>query len=510
MNFFNEMQKELNNAKSVTTNGAIAYKTAGQKLLDFNFSVSAMRNMIPMDIANQFMKVFFEDKKTAIEYLFYLGDIREGLGERRAFRASLHYIVHNQTNLAKAILPLVPYYNRWDSVLVFLDNEKTRKAAVKLIKKQLKEDKANMKEKKPISLCAKWMPSVNASSTETKRMAQLLCKELNWTERRYRKTLVKLRKYLDVVEVKMSSKKWNKINYEAVPSKANLIYSDAFLKNDKERRSQYLESLKKGTAKINAGTLNPHEICYRYRSRQGAFYYDNNKVEIDDTLEALWKALPNLSVDNTLIVRDGSGSMTCVSNFNGNGTTPLDVATALAIYMSEHNTGNWRDKYITFSSNPKIVDLSNCSNLRDKVLLSLREADCSNTNIYKTMMLILKTAQSNHMSQKDMPKMIVICSDMQFDGRYHNLNRSLFDEIAGEFKGAGYELPRICFWNLNARLSSTIPMQQNDLGLILVSGFSVQILKMFMSGEVDPYKVLLKTLHSKRYDKVREAIEGKV
>ena len=354
-----------------------------------------------------------------------------------------------------------------------------------------------MKEGKSISLCAKWMPSVNASSKITVDRAKTICRELGWTEKKYRKTLSKLRKYLDVVEVKMSAKKWDKINYETVPSKANLIYNSAFLRNDEDRRREYLASLEKGTAKINASTLNPHEICLKYRQ---------NRCRKDVTLEALWKALPDLSVENTLIVRDGSGSMTWGS-FAGSGT-PLDVATALAIYMSEHNTGDWKDKFITFSSNPKIVDLSNCDSLADKVDLSLRESDCSNTNIYKTMMLILRTAKRNHTSAEDMPKMIVICSDMQFDGRSHNLNKSLFDEIAQEFEDAGYKLPKICFWNLSGRLNGTIPMQQNDMGLILCSGFSVHILKMFMSNHVDPYKVLLETLNGERYAKVREAVEG--
>ena len=497
MSFFDEMQNELNTRKSVTTNGAIAYATAGKKLLDFNFGVSAMRNRFPEAIKEDFMKVFFEDKLTALEYLFYLGDVREGLGERKAFRAGLSYLAEKQPKIAKAIIDLIPFYNRWDSVMVMLDDERMRGKAIALIKAQLKEDKANMKEGKSISLCAKWMPSVNASSKITVGRAKTICRELGWTEKKYRKTLSKLRKYLDVVEVKMSAKKWDKINYETVPSKANLIYNSAFLRNDEDRRREYLASLEKGTAKINASTLNPHEICLKYRQ---------NRCRKDATLEALWKALPDLSVENTLIVRDGSGSMTWGS-FAGSGT-PLDVATALAIYMSEHNTGDWKDKFITFSSNPKIVDLSNCDSLADKVDLSLRESDCSNTNIYKTMMLILKTAKRNHTSAEDMPKMIVICSDMQFDGRSHNLNKSLFDEIAQEFEDAGYKLPKICFWNLSGRLNGTIPMQQNDMGLILCSGFSVQILKMFMSNQVDPYKVLLETLNGERYAKVREAVEG--
>ena len=499
MSFFDAMQTELNKKKTLTTNGAIAYATSGKNLLDFNFGVSSMRNMPVKEIINNYMKAFFEDKKTAIEYLFYLGDIREGLGERKAFRSGLNFLIESNPKIAKAIMKLIPYYNRWDSVLCMLDDEETRNDAIRLIKAQLKEDKSNMKAGKPISLCAKWMPSVNASSKITRYRARLICKEFGWTEKKYRKVLSKLRKYLDVVEVKMSAKKWSDINYESVPSKANLNYNDAFLRNDEERRREYLMSLEKGKTKINASTLNPHEICTKYRFKG---------CRKDATLEALWKALPDLSVDNVLVVRDGSGSMTW-----GNGitnSTPLDVATALSIYMSEHNNGGWQDKYITFSANPKIVDLTHCDSLAEKIRLSLHEADCSNTDIYKTMMLVLNTAKKNDMTQEDMPKMIVICSDMQFDGRANNLNRSLFDKISKEYEDAGYKLPRICFWNLSGHLNGTIPMQQNDLGLILCSGFSVQILKMFMSNQIDPYKVLLDTLHSERYDNVREAIEGLV
>lgn len=495
MSFFDAMQNELNTRKSVTTNGAIAYETSGKKLLDFNFGVSSMRNMAKDRIEDLYMKVFLDDKKTALEYLFYLGDIREGLGERKAFRAGLDYLIKDKTKLAKAVMDLIPYYNRWDTVLEYVDDPDTRDDAIKLIKAQLKEDKKNAKEGKSISLCAKWMPSINASSKITVARAKTLCKGFGWTERKYRKTLAKLRKYLDVVEVKMSAKEWKEINYEAVPSKANLNYNSAFLRNDEERRRAYLASLEKGEAKINASTLNPHEICTKYRQKS---------CHKDATLEALWKALPDLSVENTLIVRDGSGSMTWGAGVSN--STPLDVATALAIYMSEHNTGEWKDKFITFSRDPRIVDLSKCDSLSDKIKLSLKEAECSNTDIYKTMKLILNTARQNHMEQEQMPKMVVICSDMQFDGRSFNMNESLFDSIAREYEQYGYKLPRICFWNLSGRMNSTIPMQQNELGLILCSGFSVQILKMFMSNQVDPYKVLLDTLHSERYDKVREVI----
>lgn len=498
MSFYNMMKSELDTRKSVTTNGAIAYETSGKNLLDFNFAVSAMRNRSEKIISDNYEKVFYEDRLTAVKYLFYLGDIRGGLGERKAFRAGLDFLAETEPEVAKRVMDLIPFYNRWDSVLTLVENENTRNDAITFLKAQLKVDKDLMKEGKPVSLCAKWMPSVNASSKETRRKAELIRNAFGWTQRKYRRRLSKLRKYIDIVEAKMSGNRWDEIDYEKVPSKANLIYNKAFLRHDKERREEYLSKLLKGEAKINAGTLNPHEICVKYRY---------NACTKDNTLEALWNALPDLSVENTLVVRDGSGSMTW-RRLTGSVATPLDVATALAIYMSEHNTGEWKDKFITFSSRPKIVDLSNCNSLAQKVRYSLNEADCSNTDIYETMMLILKTAKNNHVSVEDMPKMVVICSDMQFDGHDHHLDKSLFDEIADEYEEAGYKLPKICFWNLSAVIDNTIPMQQNELGLILCSGFTVNILKMFMSNQVDPYKVLLETLNSERYASVEEAVKG--
>lgn len=493
--FFNSMRDLLNEEKTFTTNGAVAYRTAGKQILDFNFCVSALRNSPEYEIEDKYAKVFYEDRLTAIKYLFYVGDVRGGLGERRTFKTGLKWQAETHPEIAKAVLPLVAEYTRWDNLWCLLDTD-LEYDVIDLVKKQLNEDAKNMMEGKPISLLAKWMPSIYASSSETRRLAKIFRKGLGMTSEQYRKMLSKLRKYLDVVEVKMSAKEWDKIKYESVPSKANLNYNSAFLRNDEERRRAYLAALSKGEAKINASTLQPHEITYKYRRSRG----------VDETMEALWKALPSLSIENTLVVRDGSGSMTWTRCGNS-GATPLDVATALAIYMSEHNSGGWKDKFVTFSSSPKIVDLSKCKTLREKVDLSLRESDCSNTNIYATMKLILNTAVRNNMTQEDMPKTIVICSDMQFDGRSHGLNKSLFDSIAEEYKSYGYLLPKICFWNLSGSVNNTVPMQQNDLGLILCSSFSVQILKMFMSGQTDPYEILLEELNSERYQPVEDAVK---
>lgn len=499
MDFLELLEQQNSKRMSVTQNGALAYASSGSHLLDFHYEMSAFRDMDTAEFFKWFARAYNEDPMLAIKEAFYAGDIRLGLGERRTFRRCMQYICTWHPEIAKAIIHLVPEYNRWDSVLTFYRVEKTRSAAVELIKNQLKEDVENANNGRPISLCAKWLPSVNASSFKTVVLAKELADDLGMTERRYRKLLSKLRSYLNIVEKKMSAKEWGEINYEAVPSRANLLYSEAFYRNDTERRSEYLEDLAKGKKKINSGVLFPHEIVGK--TLGATFRKDDKALKL---YESMWKALPDNGISNTLVVRDGSGSMTV--KYGSSNTTPLDVASALAIYLSEHNSGIWKDSFITFSRFPEIVDMHNCKSLAEKVRLVYGYDDCSNTDIYATMKLILITAMTYDIPESDMPKMILILSDMQFDAHSHNFGGSLFDGIKREFEEAGYELPTICFWNLATEAYKTIPMQSN---VVLCSGFSPNIVNMIMSGDFkDPYALLVEALNSDRYKPVEDAVKG--
>lgn len=501
MDFMTALKNQNNQRKTLTENGAVAYTTSGKEVLDFNFQLGALRTAPVEKVMEEFQKVFYEDPMVAVKDLFYLGDIREGAGERNVFRSGLIWLANNKPEICKAIIPLVGEYNRFDSLLPLLDTA-VRPAVSQYMKTALEDDIKFSEAGRPISLLAKWLPSINASSPKTKRYAKMLCQDWDLTERAYRKTLARLRSYSNVVEVKMSSKHWGDINYEQVPSKANLIYNNAFLRNDEERRREYLANLNKGVTKINAGVLQPHEIVSNY---VGSSWWRTEIKPYDETIEQLWKNLPNMTIENTLVIRDGSGSMQ--SPISGR-TTCLDVATALTVYMAERNTGGWKNKFITFSARPSVIDITSCKTLRDKLNYIYKLDDCSNTDIYRTMMLILETAVVNKMTQDDMPGMVVICSDMQFDGRRFNFSKSLFEDIIDQYEAAGYKMPKICFWNINDRGSKTVPLQQNDLGLILCSGFSVQIMKMFMSNKLDPYEILLEQLDGKRYDAVEEAVRN--
>lgn len=503
-NFMSAVKETMDNKYnvSVTENGAVGYRTTGKELLDLNFAVASLRGAAPQDIAKRFTRAFYEDKITAMKWLFFARDVRGGLGERKLFRAILADMAKNAPEYIVPLIGLIPDYGRYDDLWCLLDTS-LRDKVLMFVCSQLMDDRKNAKEGKSISLLAKWMPSRNASSPETKRYAKIIYEGIGISEREYRKMLSGLRRHLKVVERQMSAKEWGAINYETVPSRANLIYNDAFLRNDEERRRAFLASLEKGEAKINASVLFPHEILNKYRSVSG----------VDATLEALWSNLPDTvnGCGNTIVVSDESASMTWVT-LPGSTARPLEVAEALAIYFAERSAGQFKDNFITFSEQPRLVDLSNGKNLRDKMGILRSGRVGANTNIEAVFNLILDTAISKHMTQDELPANILIISDMEFDGCITGGVQSrptarLFEVMAQRYEAAGYKLPRMIFWNVASR-SGTIPIKENDLGVALVSGFSPNIAKMVMSGKLDPYECLLETLNTERYDPIAKALEG--
>lgn len=492
MAFINALKNELNNEKCLTTNGAVGYATSGKKLLDLNFSVSSLRKQPEREIINKFMDAYYENPVLAMRWLFYARDCRQGIGERRLFRVAMTYLATLKPDMVRSVLHLISDYGRWDDLLCLLDTP-VKDSVLEIIKKQFNEDVAKMEGRENCSLAFKWAPSENCSSNTTKRYATIIRKYLGLTSKQYRQMLSKMRKYIDVVERKMSAKQWNEINYEAVPSRANLIYNNAFLRNDEERRRAYLGALSKGEAKINASVLFPDDIVHRYAECWGT-----HVKKYDETIEGLWKALPILTSKNTLVVRDGSGSMY---------GKPMDVSTAMAIYMAERSTGEFHNQFITFGAKPKLISLDGMDTLREKLVKTYQETDCSNTNIKAVFDLILRTAINSKMSQEDMPKNVVVISDLQFDGQAFNFTQPLFEAIAQEYSTYGYQLPRLIFWNVNEYYSNVVPIQQNELGVVLISGYSQNLVKMVMSGETDPYECLVKALQDDRYKPIEEALK---
>lgn len=505
MNFMNEMNKTQDMRTMVyTENGALGYKTTGKYLLDLNFSVSSLRSMTASQVYEKFEKAFNEDPKMAMRWLFFARDVRGGLGERRLFRICMMNLVVKNTKMVDSLVSLIPEYGRWDDLwsLIGIDSSVDR-AIFSYVSQQIRKDIDNCKSHKPISLLAKWLPSVNTSSEETRKLAKRFVREFGMTERHYRKMLSEMRSYLSVLEQKMSSREWSEIDYNTVPSKANLLYKDAFMRHDRSRREEYLESLKKGSGKINAATLYPHDVVHKCRQ------------QYDETVEQLWKNLPDFVKGNgsTMVVADGSGSMMC--NIGNTNVTAWEVAHALAIYFAERSSGVFHNRYITFSSKPQFVNLNGFT-LSQNLGIARKHSEVSNTNIEAVFDLILDTACRTNARQEDIPENILIISDMEFDnathGYYYNFtspSAALFDIIRQNWERAGYKMPRLVFWNVNSR-TGAIPLRENELGVALVSGFSPAICNVVLSGNLDPYGALVDALMVKRYDPVEEAIKDSI
>lgn len=517
--FENALEKTMKSENIFTENGAIGYKTSGKALVDFNFKMSSYRDMNEAYIIHDFNEVYNENPIIAVKMLFFTGDIREGMGERRVFNTCLNWLASTHPEVIKAVLPYIPEYNRWDAVIELCFNPNTQKEAVNLIAKQLIEDEENMKLNKSISLLAKWMPSINTSSKKTVLKGKRMISLLQQRESDYRKMLSAFRKYLDVVEVKMSSNNWHNIKYENIPSKANLLYKDAFMKHDAERRSKYLEALKNGETKINSSVAFPCDIISKYRTTSSNF-----PVEDDDTYEEMWKSLPNYVGENgadTICVVDGSGSMT--SNIGNSRMTCLDVAHSLGIYFAEKMQGAFHNKFITFSCNPQLVKFEKDWSLRDKLIECDLHDEVSNTDIEKVFDLILNTAIQNNLSQDELPKNVLILSDMEFDacsirvsssvwnmqGKFMTRFKTLFESIRERYEEHGYKLPKLVFWNICSR-SKAIPLQENEAGVVLISGFSPTIASMVFSSKLEPYQVILERLASPRYDVIEKALKTQI
>lgn len=489
---------------SLTENGAVGYKSSKSALVDINYKVASLRNSNEDEIVALFDNAFKENKEYALKWLFFARDIREGLGERRLFRICYKRLFELDNVLFKQNLHNIVEYGRWDDLISLLGiSYGSDEHIISIIREQLEEDIHNYESNKPISLLAKWMPSENASSKQTKTLARQLMKLLNMSPRQYRLMLSKLRSYSNVVETQMCNNKWNEIDYEKVPSLANLKYKDAFMRHDMERRLDYLSSVSKGEKKLNMKVATPVDVVAKYRGETG---YRWNIGDFDPTLELAWKNLKDIMVEDTLVVADGSGSM--LIKISGN-TTALDVANALAIYTSEHNSGVYKNKYITFSSRPRFVDFSRANSLREKIQIAKEYSEVSNTNIEAVFDLILQTAVKNKIPQNQMVKNILIISDMEFDEAQKMwrssdpvLTQPLFDLIKRRYSDAGYALPKLIFWNVNSR-TKTIPLVENELGVALVSGFSQNVLKMVMTNNLNPYDILIETITSPRYDAIK-------
>ena len=477
-----------------TENGATAYNTAGAgDLLDL-FAISGSLRTRLDDIDSKYVRAIAEDKLNAVKLAFYTRDIREGLGERDAARRMFRVLATADPDAMAKNMYLLPEYGRWDDVVELIDTPAGKKA-VELINAQLSEDVVNMSAGRPVSLLAKWLPSANTSSRKTRCRAETVIEALGMTPREYRKTLSALRAYLNVTEVRMTEKDYDSINYAHVPSNAMNRYREAFRKNDKDGFSRYLESLKKGEAKINSGTLYPYDIVQKYTDELAWSYGRVPVVTPDEVLEEQWKALPNYieGENNYLIMVDVSGSMM---------GRPIATSVGLGIYFAERNKGAFANTFMTFTDVPQVVRV-NGDSLAEKVSSVFSYGVGYNTDLEAAFEAVLRAAVRRKIPAEEMPKSIIVISDGEIDSLTYQTNWGFVDEMKDRFNAMGYELPNLVLWNVESR-QDTYHASGYAQNVQMCSGQSATVFKALLhSAGMTPYEYMMFVLGNERYDVIQ-------
>ena len=513
-NSFMSALKSANNY-SMTENGAITYKSTLDALLDLFAMGGAYRTRTDADVINLFKKAFEEDETYALKCLFYLRDIRGGQGERRFFRTVIKWLAREHTEAIQRNMGYIPMYGRWDDLYEFVGTPLETEAFARLYT-QLQLD---VQSKTP-SLLAKWLKSENTSSKESRFLANKTREYFGMSHREYRKTLSILRERIRVVERLMSAGRWDEIEFDKIPSRAGLIYKNAFARHDIERMKSekdiqsYEDFAKDKNTKVNAKALYPYEVIKEAMSfsYDWGYYFSKNgrkSQDLNDTerlmVNKYWENLEDYFKGcslNAICVADTSGSMY---------GDPLAVALSIAMYCAERNKGEFANHFFTFSNHPDLIEIEGVDFV-DKVHRMAAADWGGSTNVESVFDQMLDIAISNNCSQDEIPESVIIISDMEFNGcvscgrtsrdRWGSFTRpteTLFETIEQKWESCGYHMPKLIFWNVNAR-HDNIPMKVSG-HVSFVSGFSPVLFEQVMKGKT-AYDLMYDKLDSERYSPI--------
>lgn len=468
-----------------TENDAVTHSSTFSAVLDFFYHAASRQGEDNLPL---FIAAYEEDKNLALKALFYLRDVRGGKGQRKTFRDIITWLAKKDGKVFDKFAAYVPEYGRWDDLTRLVGFKVVQEIVAGALQQDMEADGES-----GVSLLAKWMPSENASSKDTRWLAARWADVLGMSPKEYRKALSALRARIGIVESQMSDQAWDEINYERVPSRAAKIYKGAFARHDETRYAKFIEKVLTGDAKINSSTLYPHELSAEVRLGK-----------YNKTTEAQWKSLPNYFGDQerqVLVVVDSSDSM--FRPIAGGKIEAIDVSVGLGIYCAERNAGAFQDYVLTFNENSHLAKLTG-KTLKERVNQASQLPWGGSTNLMSAFQSVLRMAVDNDVPQEDMPTDILIISDMEFNSvgdRDTNLERA-----KKLYKKAGYTLPRVIFWNVNSR-HNQVPATQDEDSVLLVSGFSAETVGKVLGSKVaSPYEFMLEVLNSDRYNFINTVV----
>lgn len=463
-----------------TENGAVALKTTGDACLDLFSTVGSLREADESRIQTLFAEAYREDALFATKIVFYARDIRGGLGERKTFRTLLRYMAEKHPESLRNNLDLIGVYGRYDD-LYCLINTPLEDDMWAAMKKQFEEDLKNLQEGNAVSLLAKWIKTADASSEATRKLGILTAQKLGYPVYNFKRIVRSMRKKIGVVEALMSADRWEEIKYSEVPGRAMMIYRKAFRKHDEDRFQSFIDKAAAGEEKIHSGTLFPYDIVEKILYQR----------ESSQVLEAQWNQLPNYVEEgtNAIVMADVSGSMM---------GRPMAASIGLAIYFAERNKGAYHNMFMTFSAQPEVVLLKG-ETLEQKISNTHRAAWGMNTDLKAAFDKVLDIAVKNDVPEEEMPKSIIVISDMEID-QCGNRDWSFYDKMAHKFTKYGYHIPNIIFWNVNSR-NDVFHADASRKGVQLCSGQSVTTFQQLLGCiGCTPIEMMEKVINSERYE----------
>lgn len=455
---------------TTTANGMAAFKSTLNANVDLFFQIGAMRGENPIAA---FTAAYVENPDIALRIVQWVRDIRGGAGERQIFKDILLHLENTDTTATKQLASKIHEIGRFDELLIF-KNPEMKQFAYSLYQAAILSGN---------NLAAKWAPRKGKIAEEFRAF-------LGFSPKRYRKTLVTL---TNVVESAMCRKEFTTIEFSKVPSVAASRYKKAFGRNAPVEYAAYAEALSKGETTINAGAVYPYDVL---KGATTSFGRRSMSITERQVMLAQWDALENFVGDASILpMVDVSGSMGCSAGKNSS-VSCMDVAVSLGLYLAEKNTGPFRDTFLTFTDTPELMHLT--GNVLEK-MDQMTGAVGYSTNIQAAFKKVLTVAVEAKVEAENMPKYILILSDMEFNIVESNPNANAMDMIRDSYKLAGYEAPRIVFWNLSS--NGHAPARFNEVDVALVSGFSPSILKAILTTQnFDPINIMMQAVMIPRYD----------
>jgi hypothetical protein len=522
MSFFNLTNSSVPkvNDFTITENGALAHNGTGSACLDL--FIKSVRGLEGEQLLSMMRKAWNENPETLLQIVYNTRDCRKGKGERALYFEMAIWLRTNYWETYKLNLANLVSLGRFKdlidiSCLVHSNKLENNTYELGVLASYISKDclciMSDVKENlKNISLAAKWVPTRDNIATKpynlTSKFINVIlsldyeCNEewVNYinvckdkygakTGEFYRKEIYgPLRRYLKLVETTMSQNNWDEINFSSVPSKAMIKYRRAFKKRIPERLQEYLSKLTKGEEKINISGQTPYDLLHQIFLQNN--YYDSDN-QIDEVVEAQWTEMLKKSKEEnklrrTVSIVDVSGSM------NG---TPMEVAIAMGLFTSliPDESDPFYRKLITFSSQPQFHTVKG-DTLSSMISNVVKMEWGMNTDFNAVFKLILDMGTKLELTQEQMPERVIVYTDMQFDAAQSG--KTNFDEIKTMYANSGYKMPQMVFWNLRASYSPAMPVTMDESGAAFLSGYSAELLRGLMDGDIDPIKIMMNVLKS--------------